>query len=93
MSGHIKLVLLCLLLLMSCQSVEYIPLTPDVPSLPEAEEGLSTDDLIEEPETVYDLLHNSVVYEHLYYLWHDYSQILLDYIKDIGEVYKPLTKT
>lgn len=35
-----------------------------IPALPPAEDGLGVDELIQSPETVEDIMHNMLIYEH-----------------------------
>lgn len=82
------LTLSSLLLLASCSTVSYVPVTVDTPSLPLVTGEYAIENLVEEPETVYDILQNSVIYEHQYYVWHSYALILHDYMVDMGELFK-----
>lgn len=53
-----------------------------VPVLPAVDSDYMLESLIEDPQTVYDLMQNSLIYEHQYYRYLDYSDILVDYIND-----------
>ena len=85
-----KLLVICVsfILLVSCTSTKYVPVVQDVPTIPVSE--YSVKDLIQEPETVYDLMHNSVIYEHEYYRWHDYALILLKMVENQKIFYTPI---
>lgn len=71
----------CILLLTSCSTTELVPITPQVPEIPAGE--YSVDNLIYPVETIHDLMENATVYEHEYYRWKSYADVLVGYIKSL----------
>lgn len=85
--------IIALSLLVSCQTPpEYIVVNPDPAELPTLEEAISAElrarvmeplDLVMEPQTVGDILHNMEEYQQGYLLMKSYSTALEEYVDDI----------
>jgi hypothetical protein len=74
-------------LIAGCQTTEPVQQpTYTFPSLDAFEPPRVPVDLIDEPQTDVDLLHNSIQYEFLLYDWQDYADSLKDYIGEIRDV-------
>lgn len=53
---------------------------------PFVDDAWTIDKLIEQPLTVADLMHNSIVYEFNYYAWRQYAHALIGYIDKVNEI-------
>ena len=82
-----SLVALAIVLLLGCETIPPEPTTEYIiPSLDAFEPPRVPTDLIDEPQTDADLLHNSIQYEFLMYDWQDYADGLARYIDQIRKI-------
>ena len=82
LKNKLKLLSLVILivLLSSCVTRVSSSVPIAVPTLPPIDDEYGIDALIDEPQTSYDLMYNSLIYEHQYYRYREYTEELLRYI-------------
>ena len=71
-------------MLAGCQTSEVLAPEYIIPSFDVFEPPRVPVDLIEEPMTDADLIHNSVQFEFLLYDWQDYADGLKEYLDQVG---------
>lgn len=77
-----------MLVITGCTTTEIDPIQEfSLPSFEAFEPSRIPVDLIEEPMTDVDLLHNSIQFEFLLYKWQDYADAQTQYINFIREQY------
>ena len=82
--------LVLVIVLSGCRTIK-VPQNVELslPTLKAFRPPLMPDDLVAEPQTSKDVLHNAVTWEFFSYDWQDYAFALEDYVRDIKVTVTP----